>query len=427
MKRLLSGAAACLALAGCQSNEPVAEARLAQALEAMQHGRYEEASRALAAIKPAGGWLRPATWTAPLALRLRAQLALKAGAMVEATALLKEYDDRYGSVAPAGWARARLAFIRAWKDWQGVPALLYVKGLEAEEEAPPLALREWRTLLRDYAHAAIAPTAQLKLGLLQQRLENPTWALLDLAAVSGLGPEVVDPDGNPIAPLAWLATGQINRDQRADLPAARAAFQAVIDRYPKAVFGWNSGEVTASAASLARFELAACEPDGGPAILEGLLDDAPSGFLSGRRVGDIRMEARFALAELALKRGDRERAKDLLVEVARSGAEVLMGETDGPRRAYAFEACDRLEALGNRAPQAALEGLKEAADRARRRELWAYAGLKRVRLLARLGRQADARETLAELERRAPSVECDAEGTGLLVVPAKEGRRLLGG
>ncbi len=419
--------AALILLAGCARNEPVAEARLAQALEAIQRGRLEDASRALAAIKPSGGWLRSAAWSAPLALRLRAQLALKSGALEETVRLLKDYEGRYGGLAAAAYARQHLEFIHTYKDWQGVPALLYLRGLEAEPEAPALALREWRTLLRDYPHSAIGPTAQLKLGLLQQRLENPTWALSDLGVVSRLEADALDPEGNPVAPQALIAIGQIHRDQRQDLPAAKAAFEEVLQRFPKAELAWNNREVVGSSVSLARLELAAMAPDGSPATLEGLLTASPPGYVTGARVGDVRMEARILLAELAAKRRDWEKAKARLLEVAKLAPDTPAGPPDGPRRWYGYEAIDRLEALGSRSPQAALDGLSDAAAQARRRELWAYAQMKRVRLLARLGRPAEARGALAELEKRAPNLDCDEEGSGLLLVPAREARRMLGG
>ena len=414
-------------LAGCSRNEPVAEARLAQALEAIQRGRFEEASRALAAIKPGGGWLRAATWSAPLALRLRAQLSLKAGALEETERLLKEYDHRYGGLAPGAYARHHLEFMKTYKDWQGVPALLYLRGVEAETEAPALALREWRTLLRDYPHSTVAPTAQLKLGLLQQRLENPTWALSDLGAVARLEADALDPDGNPVAPQALIAIGQIHRDQRQDLPAAKAAFEEVLARFGKAELAWNDREVVGTPASLARLELAAMAPDGGAATLEGLLTASPPGLVTAARVGDVRMEARLLLAEQAARRRDWEAAKGRLLEVAKLAPDVPAGSPEGPRRWYGYEAIDRLEALGARSPQAALDGLTDAAAQARRRELWAYAAMKRIRLLARLGRAGDARTALAELEKRAPTLDCDAQGDGLLLVPAREARRMLGG
>jgi hypothetical protein len=435
MKRTVTGMAALaltalgLAGAGCSRQGPAAEARLAQALEAMQQGRLDDAARQLAAIKPAGGWLRAATYTAPLALRLRAQIALRTGGLEEALRLLREYDGRYGSLAPVAWVRADLALVTQYHDWQGVPALLYLRGLEVEDDNPALALRTWRGLLRDYPHATIAPAAQLKLGLLQERLENPTWALSDLTAVADLPADTVDENGNPVAPRALLAIGQIHRDLRQDPPSARTAFEAVIAKYAKTTFASADGKVKGSPAALAKLELAQMAPDGGAALLEAVAGwTGPAGYVTADRVGDVRMEARFRLAELALKRRSLDAAKTRVVEIAVHAPEVPAGPPAGPRPWYGFQALDWLEGrLGARAPETALAGVAEVEKEARHREIWAYAAFKHVRLLARLGRAQEARAVLAELERRFPNLECDADGTGLTLVPAREARRVLGG
>ncbi len=426
--RRLAAAVVCVAAAGCGGREPAVEARLAQALDAIQHGRLDEAVRTLSAIKPAGGWLRSAPAASPLALRLRAQLALRMGAQEDTRRLLEEYTDRYGSQAPAGWARARLALLDRFADSQGHPALLYLKGLEAELETPALAIREWRTLLRDYPQAAIAPTALLRLGWLQQRLENPTWAMADLVAAAASGTEAVDPDGNPVAPQALLAMGQIHRDQRGDPAGARTAFETVLAKYPAAVIRADGGAVEASAAVLARMELAMLEADGGVALLETVLDAKPAGYVSADRVGNARLEARARLAEGCLKRRDTEGAKRRYLEIFKAAGDLTVGPPGGARRGYAYEAVDALaEKIGARSAEAGLAGLKEAADGARAKDIWAYASVRRVKLLARQGRLKEAREIAAELDRRAASLECDPDGTGLLLVPAREARRTLGG
>jgi len=430
----IAGAAAALAGcvligAGCSRQGPAAEAKLAQALEAMQGGRLDDAARQLASIKPAGGWLRSATFTAPLALRLRAQIALRTGALEESLRLFREYDQRYGSVAPAAYVRADLELVQRYHDWQGVPALIYLRGLEVEEDNPALALRTWRGLLRDYPHATISPAAQLRLGLLQKRLENPTWALSDLTAVSELPPEAMDQDGNPVAPQALLAIGQIHRDLRQDPPSARAAFDAVVAKYAKTTLKSADGRVTGSPAALAKLELAQTASDGGPALLEAVAAwSGPSGYVTPDLVGDVRMEARFRLAEMALKRRAFDTAGEWLVEIVDKAPDVPAGPPTGPRPWYGYLALDWLEGrLGSRASEAALAGLAEARKSARHREIWAYAAFKHVRLLARLGRPQEAREVLAELERRFPGLECDADGTGLTLIPAREARRVLGG
>jgi len=430
MKRAaIAIAALAMVAGGCGRKEPAAEARLAQALEAMQQGRLDEAARQLAAIRPSGGWLRPATFTAPLALRLRAQISLRTGALEETLRLFREYDRRYGSLAPGAYVRARLDFVQKYRDWQGVPGLLFLRGLECEDDNPALALRTWRGLLRDYPHAGIAPAAQLRLGLLQKRLENPTWALSDLTAIAEMPPDVTDQDGNPVAPQALIAIGQIHRDLRQDPGSARTAFESVVSVHRKSLLRWPEGGIECSPAALAKLELAEMAPDGGAAMLETVaVWPAPSGYVTADRVGDVRMEARFRLAELALKRRSMDAAGARVLGIVRDAPDVPAGPPAGPRPWYGYQALDWLEGrLGPRAPEAALAAFEEAARDARHREIWAYARLTEVRLLARLGRQKEAREILAEMERRFPNLECDSDGTGLMTVPAREARRMLGG
>jgi hypothetical protein len=140
------------------------------------------------------------------------------------------------------------------------------------------------------------------------------------------------------------------------------------------------------------------------------------------------MEARFRLVELAFKRRTLDVARTRLVEIVRNAPDVPAGPPSGPRPWYGYVALDWIEGrLGARSPDAALAALTEVEKTARHREIWAYASFKHVRLLARLGRQKEARDILAELERRFPGLECDADGTGLLLVPAREARRVLGG
>lgn len=427
-RRLLLIAAA-IALSGCGRHEPAAEARLAEALDSLQQGRLDDAARSLSAIRAHGGWLRSATWTAPLAVRLRAQISIRQGAVDETVALLKDYDHRFPGLAADAYARGRLDFMTRYRDWQGVPALAYVRGLEAEADTPALALREWRTLLRDYPHAAITPAAQLKLGLLQYRLENPTWALSDLSAVSQLGADIVDPDGNAIAPQALLAIGKLDRDQRQDLAGARAAFEAVTTQWDKAVLKTPGGDLAWSPAAMAMMELAAMAPDGGADLLDRLTGwtGAP-GYVTDDLVGQVRAQARFKLAELDMRRRNWEKAKTRLLEVAKQSPEALMGPPDGPARWYGYEAIDWMAGrLAVRAPEAGLAALEDAASQARRREFWAYARLMKLRLLARMGRLKEARAIEAELESRAPALDCDPYGDGLLLVPAREAKRLLGG
>lgn len=417
-------------LAGCRGQpEPVSEERLAQALEAMQQGRLDEARRHLEAIKTSGGWLQADTWSAPLALRLRAQISLKRGAQDETVRLFKEYEHRYGHLAPAAYARDRLSFLKRFKDWQGTPALLYLRGLEAEKEMPALALREWRTLLRDYSHSGIAPAAQLKLGLLQQRLGNAAWALAELSPVSQLPLEAVDPAGNPVAPQALLAMGQIRRDLMNDKRAARSVFLEVRQQYGQVVMHGPGEALTYSPAVLAQLELAQMAKDHGALIYAQLAEaTAPTGFATAEMIGDIRAHARLRLAEINFKRRNWARARQRLVAIARLTPDVLTGPVAGPRRWYGYVAADWLEAkLGAHSTKEALLGLAEMTDEARKRELWAYAQLKRVRLLTRLGRAEEAWDILADMELRFPNVTCDPEGDGLLLVPAREARRVLGG
>jgi tetratricopeptide (TPR) repeat protein len=420
--RLLVALALPFAALGCgRGEEPAAEARLAQALEAMQQGRPDDAMRALAAIPPSGGWLRAATYTAPLALRLRADLSVRAASPDEVRRLLGEYEERYASFAAAAYVRQRRAFFERFKDWQGVPALLYLRGAEAESENPGLAIREWRALLRDYPHAAIAPAARLRLGLLQQRLENPSWALADLMDAAQAPPEAVDDAGQPVAARAWLAIGQVHRDLRHDAAAAREAFGRVLADHGGAIFRAWEGSIECGAAVLAEFELASLAANGDPERLERLAREAsPRGYVTPGRIGDARLEARLALAELALRARAWERAGARALEALRQAGDALVGAPAGPRRGYGFEVVDWLEGrLGGRAPAAAVEALREAAERAPSRPVWALAQLARVRLLARLGRPADARAVALELERRFPNLEC--------VVPAREARRVVGG
>jgi hypothetical protein len=416
-------------VAGCNRREPAAEARLAEALDSLQQGRLDDAGRSLAAIRGGGGWLRPATWTAPLACRLRAQIALKQGAVDETTRLLTEYTSRYGGMAAGAYARVRLDFLAKYRDWQAVPALAYLRGLEAESDTPALALREWRTLLRDYPHAAITPSAQLKLGLLQFKLENPTWALSDLAAVSTLPADVVDPDGNAVAPQALLAMGRLDRDQRQDLAGARAAFEAVIAQYGTVTLKTRAGGLAWSPAAMATWELAAMAPDGGMELLDRLTSwNSAPGYVTDELTGQVRAQARLKLAEIDIRRRNWDKARDRLLEVEKQAADVAMGPPDGPARWYGYEAIDWMAGrLGAKAPDAGVKALEDAAAQSRRKELWAYARLMELRLLARLGRLKEAKAIAAELESRAASLECDPYGDGLWLVPAREARRLLGG
>jgi len=421
-------------LNGCGGPEPVAEARLAQALEALQQGRVDEASRVLAAIKPGGGWLRSATWTGPLALRLRAQIALRNGVREEAVRLLKEYSNRYGSLAPAQYTNSRLEFIERFSEWQGQPALLYLRGLEAQSDTPALAIREWRTLLRDFPACSLAPNAQLQLGLLQKRLGNAAWALSELSNVAKMPNEVVDPSGNPLAPQALLAIGETQFELMADRFSARQTLEGVASSYSGIALKGPEGFVDWSPSASAKFILArinieAGESASGVSALESLaVLKGPTGYYSEALAGDIRAEARLMLADNCMKNRQYARMREHLLEVARKVPEVLRGPLDGARRKYAFEAADRLEGLlGVRSPEEALKGLAELAAESKSREAWVYYQLKRVKILARLGQRNAARETLSEMEKRFPSLEVDPLGDGLLLIPAREARRVLGG
>ena len=421
-------------LAGCGGPEPVAEARLAQALEAMQQGRVDEASRVLSAIKPGGGWLRPATWTGPLALRLRAQIALRNGVREEAVRLLKEYSSRYGSLAPAQYTNSRLEFMSRYSEWQGQPALLYLRGLESQSDAPAIAIREWRTLLRDFPACSLAPNAQLQLGLLQKRLGNAAWALSELSNVAKLPREAVDPAGNSIAPQALLAMGETQYVLMSDRYSARQTLEGVASTYDALVLKGPEGSPDWSPAAAAKFILAGINLDSGEtgagvSTLESLaVLKGPTGYYSEALAGDIRAEARIALADNCLKTRQYARMREHLTDIARKMPDVLRGPLDGARRKYAYEAADRLEGLlGVRSPEEALKGLGDLAAESKSREAWTYYQLKRVKILARLGQRNAARETMTEMEKRFPSLEVDPLGDGLLLVPAREARRVLGG
>ena len=418
-------------LGGCGGERELAsEARLAQALEAMQQSRLEEAARSLAAIKPSGGWLRPATWSAPLALRLRVQISFRLGAQEETVSLLNEYENRYGDLAPAAYMRDRLEFLERYSDWQGTPALLYLRAIEAEETAPAIALREWRVLLRDYPHSAIAPTARLRFGLLQKKLENSVWALDALHQVAEMPVEVVDPDGNAVAPQARIAVGQIHRDLMThEAKEARAAFRDVVEKYGEVVMHGPGGEPAYSPAVMAETELARTPGVDKVEVFMRLADvPEPTGYVTPELVGDIRGEARLRLTEINLARRSWGKARERLVEMGLQIPDAEVGPPAGPRRWYGYVAIDWLEEkVGARSTKEALAGLEEIAAKARLREMWIYAQLSRLRILARLGRQKEAREILAEMEKRFPSLTCDPQGDGLLLVPSREARRVLGG
>jgi tetratricopeptide (TPR) repeat protein len=360
---------------------------------------------------------------------MRTQISLKLGAREETVRLLEEYERRYGGMAPAAYVRGRLDLLRRYRDSQGAPALLFVRGLEAEEETPALALREWQNLLRDYPYSTIAPAAQLRLGLLQQRLGNAGGAIKELSDVSRMPPEAMDPEGNPVAPQALLAVGQVQRDLVRDLKAARAAFDGVAGQFEKAVLRGPGGDPVCSPAALAKMELAQTFPEEAAQILDSLADTAaPYGYVTDDRLGDVRAEVRLRLAEINVKRRNWARARERLLEIIKLTPDVPEGPVDGARRWYGYEALDWLEGrLGIRSPEEALKGLEEAAGGARLREIWAYAQLKRVKLLARLGKQAEASAILGEMEKRFPNLDCDPDGDGLLLVPAREARRVLGG
>jgi len=435
MKRVLSAAGLlalaglAVAIAGCGGREPPAEARLALALDMLQQGRLDDAARQLGAVRQRRGWLAAPAYGESLALRLRSQIAIRLGAREEAIELLDEYSRRYPSMAPFAYAQGRLDLFRRFKDGQGSPALLFVRGLESEDDSPAIAIREWRNLLRDYPKSALAPAAQLRLGLLQKRLGNAAWALADLESAAEAPPEAADSAGNPVAAQALLAVGQVNRDLLTDNRAARVAFEAVREKYAKAVMKEPLTQEPWSPAMMAGFELADMEGPSGASRLEEL---AKSGnrmaFVGEEYSGMVSAEANLRLADLKMKRGGWADAAGRLLAVARENGEVLCGPRLGPRRRYAFEAADRLESrLGARAPDEALKALVSLAGFARSREVWAWASLKRVKLLARLGKQKEAREVLAEMERRYPKIDVDPLGDGLVVIPAKEARRTLGG
>jgi len=436
LRRLLpfSLALVVLALSGCGRPGPAAEARLAQALEALQQGRVDEAMRLLTAIKPGGGWLRSPTWDTPLALRLRAQIVLRTGVREEAVRLLKEYSGRYSGLAPAQYTRGRLDFLSRFGEWQGQPALLYVRGIEAETDTPAVAIREWRTLLRDFPTCMLAPAAQLKLGLLQKRLGNAAWALSELSAVAELPLDAVDPDGNAVAPQALLAMGETQFDLMADRTSARQTLDAVSSKFAGVVLRAGDGTVQYSPAAMAKMQIAAIElasgeTSSGITALEELAQwKVPPGYFDEELAGNIRAEARLRLAENCLKLRQFGKAREHLVGVATAVPDELRGPLDGPRRKYGFEAADWLEGkLGVRSSEEGLKGLAEVAGGARSRELWTYCQLKRIKILARVGQRNAAREALAELEKRFPSLEVNPFGDGLTVVPAREARRVLGG
>jgi TolA-binding protein len=416
-------------LAGCGGREPPVEARLALALDMLQQGRLDDAARQLSGVKARRGWLAAPAYPESLALRLRTQIAVRLGAREEAISLLDEYSRRYPSMAPCVYAQSRLDLFRRFKDNQGAPALLFVRGLESEDDSPAISIREWRNLLRDYPRSALSPAAQLKLGLLQKRLGNAAWALADLAGAAEAAPDAVDAAGNAVAPQALLAMGQVNRDLLTDNRAARTSFEAVGEKFGKLVLADPVTREPWSPALMAGFELADMEGAAATARLEALAKaGGRMAFVSDEYAGNASAEANLRLADLMLKRGAWSDAAQRMLTVAKDHGEELCGARLGARRAYAFEVADRLEArLGNRAPDEALKALATLASASRFRESWAWASLKRVRLLARLGRQKEAREVLGELERRYPKLDVEPFGDGLVVIPAKEARRTLGG
>jgi len=417
------------AIAGCGGREPPAEARLALALDMLQQGRLDDAARQLGSVRQRRGWLAAPAYGESLALRLRSQIAIRLGAREEAVSLLDEYVRRYPSMAPFAYAQGRLDLFLRFKDGQGAPALLFVRGLESEDDSPAIAIREWRNLLRDYPRSALAPAAQLRLGMLQKKLGNAAWALADLEAAAEAPPEAADAAWNAVAPQALLAAGQVNRELLSDSRAARASFEAVREKFAKAVMKEPLTQEPWSPAMMAGFELADMEGAVGVPRLEELAKTgARMAFVAEEHAGMVSAEANFRLADLMIRRGAWADAAGRLLVVAREHGEALCGPRLGPRRRYAFEAADRLEArLGSRAPDEALKALSALVGAARSKEAWAWASLKRVRLLARLGRQKEAREVLAEMERRYPKLDVDPFGDGLVVIPAKEARRTLGG
>lgn len=420
-------------LAGCGGGGVSPEMRLSRALEAIQQGKLDEALRLLSSIRSGGGWLRPATWTAPMALRLRAGICLKLGLREEAVKLLKEYAGKYGSLGPGAYAGSRLDFIERFRDWQGVPALIYLRGLEAEESNPALAIREWRTLLRDYPTSAIAPAAQLRLGLLQKRLGNAAWALSELSQVAKPDSTAVDPDGNLIAPQAVLGMAEVHRDLLLDKRMAVEEFRSVAARWTGTALREPVSGLEYSPGKRAEMELAEIYLGSSGAEAVGILEKlasspGPAGLVTEEKTGNICLEARLRLADIMLGRREWARAGDLLVEVARQGQSVEFGPPSGPGRLYGFEAASRLEGrLGRASSEEAMQGLAQVAGMARSKDLWSYAQFLRVRILVRRGQKKEAEKILAEMEKRFPNVSCDPEGTGLLMLPAKEAKRLLGG
>lgn len=377
--------------------------------------------------------MRSPTWNAPLALRLRAQISLKLGALEETRRILEEYEKHYSALAPAAYVRRRLEFIRFYRDAGGEPALLFLRGEEAEEESPTLALREWQKLLRDYPDCALAPATRLKLGKLQGRLGNAAWALAALSDAAALPPEVLDIDGNPAAPQGRLAMGHIRRDFLEDRRAAREDFNKVIEEFPHAVLTHPAEGVVYSIADMARYEIAMLDRAawrGAPSSLKELaeLSRSPTGFVQENFLGDIRGEARLELAEAALRRKDWTGAKTILVGLANDLPDVESGRPGGPRRWYGYKAADRMiSRVAPHSPEQALKGLEEIAAAARVREMWAYASLQKVRLLARMGMHDQARAIQADMEKRFPNLDCDARGDGMRFIAAREAMRLLGG
>jgi tetratricopeptide (TPR) repeat protein len=420
-------------LSACDRREQAAEMKLARALDALQQGHVTEAARHLSTIKAGGGWLRSPTWNAPLALRLRSQISLKLGALEETRRLLGEYEKRYSMLGPGAYVRKQLEFLQTYRDAGGEPALLYLRGEEAEEESPTIALREWQKLLRDYPDCALAPATRLKLGRLQARLGNAAWALAALSDAVSLPSDVLDVEGNPVAPQARLVMAQVRRDLWEDRRAAREDFTRVIEDFPDTTLSTLSAEVVYSIADQARYEIAMMDRaarQGGLNILGTLADisRSPTGYVAANFVGDIRAEARLELSEAALGRRDWASARTILVGIANDMPNVTAGRPGGPHCWYGYKAADKLVSrLGPHSPDQALKGLDEIAAQARLREIWAYANLQKVRLLARMGMHKEARDIQAEMENRFPNLDCDARGDGMLFMPAREALRLLGG
>jgi len=433
MKKAACFVLAAALLAGCGGGEAAPELRLSHALEAIQQGKFDEALRLLSSIRPGGGWLRPATWTAPMALRLRAGICLKLGLREESVKLLKEYIARYGSLGPSAYAASRLDFIERFRDWQGVPALIYLKGLEVLESNPALAIREWRTLLLDYPTSTIAPATQLRLGLLQKNLGNAAWALSELSRVAKPDSTAVDADGNLIAPQAILGMAQVHLNLLNDNRMAIEEFNEVVTRFSGTVLKAPVTGMEYSPAKLAEMELAeihlGSSGAAAVAVLERLVSSSgPGGLVTEEIVGDVRLEARLRLADIMLGRREWARARDFLVSVVKQGQGAEFGPPSGPRRRYGFEAASTLEGRLSRGnAEEAMKGLAEVAEIARSKDLWSYAQLLRVRIFVRRGQKKEAEKILAEMEKRFPNASADPDGTGLFLVPAKEAKRLLGG